>query len=209
MPDIPEINSIINACGEYTQMWYAPTAMALVLVGAVLGLVGSSMAERKGKIFLASAGILMILSAVIFVVGLSSDAEELLFTNRSIAFMGAKIKFSTYFSLGFLQALAAAVLAFFSLATEPRSPVMPRLKMRRIEVWLLTVFMILLYTSIVVAMLFPEVKLYYSAERYIPMLSISVALILADFSIALIIAIAASLGLREEEEEKTMPVTKS
>jgi len=193
--EIPEIANITSALGVDEEVvlipswiWYVPTAMALVIVGAVLGLVGSSMTERKGKIFLASAGILMVLSAVIFVVGLSSDTGELLFENRT--------GFSTYFSLGFLQALVAAVFAFFSLAAEPRSPVMPRLKMKRIEVLLSIVFIIFLYGSIVFAMIFD-------------MLSVSVVLILLDFLIAMIIAIVASLSVREEEEEKTMPVTTS
>ena len=193
MAEIPEIADITSALGVDegvvlipSWIWYVPAAMALVIVGAVLGFAGSSMIERKGKIFLASAGILMVLSAVIFVVGLSSDAGELLFTNRS--------NFSTYFSLGFLQALVAAGLAFFSLVAEPRSPVMPRLKMKRIEVWLSIVFIILLYTSIVFAIALNMPK-------------ISLVLILLDFLIAMIATIAVSLSIREEEEEKTMPVT--
>ena len=37
--------------------------------------------------------------------------------------------------------------------------------------------------------------------------SISLVLLLIDFPIALVAAIFASLSIREEEEEKTMPVT--
>lgn len=193
LPEMPEIANITSALGVDegvvlipSWIWYVPTAMALVIVGAVLGLVGSSMTERKGKIFLASSGIIMVLSAVIFVVGLSSDTGELLFKNIT--------GFSTYFSLGFLQALVAAALAFFSLAAEPRSPVLPRLKMKRIEVWLAIVFIIFLYASIVFAMV-------------LDMVNISVVLLLLDFPLALIITIAASLSIREEEEERTMPIT--
>jgi len=64
-------------------------------------------------------------------------------------------------------------------------------RMKRIEYLLLLLFAIILAVAIVfgLALEMPEVSL---------------ALILIDFPLALIIAIYGSLGIREEEETKTM-----
>ncbi len=63
-------------------------------------------------------------------------------------------------------------------------------KMKRIEYLLLILFAIVLAVAIVFGLVFK-------------MHTISLALIFLDFPLALIIAVFASLGIREEEEAKT------
>lgn len=64
-------------------------------------------------------------------------------------------------------------------------------KMKRIEYLLLLLFAIVLAA----AMVFGAV---------LKMYNVSLALVLVDFPLALVIAIFASLGIREEEEAKTL-----
>jgi len=64
-------------------------------------------------------------------------------------------------------------------------------RMKKIEYLLLILFAIVLATAVVLGLV---LKMY----------TVSLALILVDFPLAVIIAVYASLGLREEEEAKTM-----
>ena len=64
-------------------------------------------------------------------------------------------------------------------------------RMKKIEYLLIILFAIVLATAVVFGLV---LKMY----------TVSLALILVDFPLALIIAVYASLGLREEEEAKTM-----
>ena len=66
-----------------------------------------------------------------------------------------------------------------------------RYKMKKIEYLLIILFAILLAAAIIFGLV---LKMY----------QVSLALILINFPLALIIAVFASLGLREEEEAKTM-----
>jgi hypothetical protein len=64
-------------------------------------------------------------------------------------------------------------------------------KMKRIEYLLLILFAIVLAAAIVFGLV---LKMY----------NVSLTLVLVDFPLALIIAVFASLGIREEEEAKTL-----
>lgn len=64
-------------------------------------------------------------------------------------------------------------------------------KMKRIEYLLLILFAIVLVAAIVFGLV---LKMY----------NVSLTLVLIDFPLALIIAVFASLGIREEEEAKTL-----
>lgn len=64
-------------------------------------------------------------------------------------------------------------------------------KMKRIEYLLLILFAIVLVAAIVFGLV---LKMY----------NVSLTLVLIDFPVALIIAVFASLGIREEEEAKTL-----
>lgn len=66
--------------------------------------------------------------------------------------------------------------------------------MKLMELYAAIIFIILLASSIIFA-------------TVLNMMNVSVALLFIDFPVALIAAIFASLSIREEEEEKTMPVT--
>ena len=64
-------------------------------------------------------------------------------------------------------------------------------RMKRIEYLLLILFSIVLVAAVVFGLV---LKMY----------SVSLTLVLIDFPLALIIAVFASLGIREEEEAKTL-----
>ncbi len=67
-------------------------------------------------------------------------------------------------------------------------------KMRRIEISFLILFVVVLATSALFA-------------TVLKMLDVSFALLLADFIVAGIVAVFASLSIREEEEEKSQFAT--
>ena len=67
-------------------------------------------------------------------------------------------------------------------------------KMKLLELYVVIIFIILLALSIIFA-------------TVLDMTNISMALLLIGFPVALVAAIFASLSIREEEEEKSMPVT--
>ena len=67
-------------------------------------------------------------------------------------------------------------------------------KMKLLELYVVIIFIVLLALSIIFA-------------AVLDMTNISIALLLIDFPVALVAAIFASLSIREEEEEKSMPVT--
>jgi len=71
-------------------------------------------------------------------------------------------------------------------------------KMKLIEVYAVAIFVIFLLFAIVFTVAFPNVEI-----GGITMRSVSVALILIDFPIALIAVIFASLSVREEKEERS------
>lgn len=66
--------------------------------------------------------------------------------------------------------------------------------MKLMELYAAIIFIILLASSIIFA-------------TVLNMMNVSVALLFIDFPVALIAAIFASLSIREEEEEKSMPIT--
>ena len=66
-------------------------------------------------------------------------------------------------------------------------------KMKLLELYAVIIFIVLLALSIIFALV-------------LDMTNISIALLLIDFPVALVAAIFASLSIREEEEEKSMPV---
>ncbi len=67
-------------------------------------------------------------------------------------------------------------------------------KMKLMQLYAVIIFIIVFASAIIFA-------------TVLNMTNISLVLLLIDFPIALIAAVFASLSIREEEEEKTMPVT--
>jgi len=94
--------------------------------------VGSLIVGKNGKMILVIAGILALLSIIIFAVGLQGEFSDLtaagypgdigLFSSGSWSFMGATMDYSTYLTFGFWLALVAAILAFISLVKHPMVP---------------------------------------------------------------------------------------
>ncbi|MEM3823502.1 MAG: hypothetical protein QXH87_01065, partial [Candidatus Bathyarchaeia archaeon] len=113
-------------------VWYCWVALVLIVVGGILGILGSIMHVRE-KMVLAAGGALALLSILIFAVGLQSELSsgmstplpmgmgtlqlpELgLFSSGSFIFMDVPINYSTYLSFGFWLALVAAILMFVAI----------------------------------------------------------------------------------------------
>lgn len=102
--------------------WYRYAALALIITGAILGLAGSIAVGRRGWTILATSGILIILAAIIFVVGLATDPALTeasppigIFESREFP-LGS---FSTHLHIGFFLAVTAAILASIALLKHP------------------------------------------------------------------------------------------
>ena len=115
-------------------LWYANAALALVIIAGVAGIVGSLIVGKNGKMILVVAGILALLSIIIFAVGLQGELSEAvpvsgspevgLFSSGSYTdpSLGVSMDYSTYLTFGFWLALVAAIIAFISLLKHPVAP---------------------------------------------------------------------------------------
>ncbi|MEM3580659.1 MAG: hypothetical protein QXH40_01050 [Candidatus Bathyarchaeia archaeon] len=106
--------------------WYGWTALAFIIVGGVLGILGSIVSGKRA--ILAIGGIIALLSIIIFAAGLQIELSQGmsipplgtgtplqlptlgLFSSGSFSFMGMPINYSTYLSFGFWLALIAAII---------------------------------------------------------------------------------------------------
>ena len=111
--------------------WYVWTALALIIIGALLALAGSVMA--KGKMMLIGGGLLAIIALIVFAAGLMMDLSSVsgfsgigLFNSGTIgAGEFGSMNFSTYLSYGFWVALVAAILMFIGAFWKPREKMTP------------------------------------------------------------------------------------
>jgi hypothetical protein len=113
-------------------IWFGQAALALIVITGIAAIVGSLIVGKNGKMILAVAGILALLSIIIFAVGLQSELSKEapvtgfpkvgLFSSGSWSFMGASMNYSSYLSVGFWLALVAAILVFISLLKHPVAP---------------------------------------------------------------------------------------
>jgi len=109
--------------GTTTATWYTWSALALIIIGGLLGLVGSLTA--MGKKVLIGGGVLALLSIVIFAVGLQMDLSNVpvsgigLFSSGSISIGTISVSWSTYLSYGFWLALVAMILMFVGAMRAP------------------------------------------------------------------------------------------
>lgn len=106
--------------------WYTWAALAFVIVGGILSIVGSVVA--KGKTILLIGAVLTLLSIIIFALGLQMDLSSNLgeagiglFSSGS--YLGAN--FSSYLSFGFWIALVAAIIAFVAYTKHPAEVAAP------------------------------------------------------------------------------------
>jgi len=108
----------ISGAGMATpsEYWWGYTAMVFIGLAGVLGLVGSVIG-KPGKGVLAGAGLLGLLSIIVFVAGFVTNVtrgSELLFYNGPDG--------SAYLYGGFWLALIAAILLFVASARHPKAP---------------------------------------------------------------------------------------
>jgi hypothetical protein len=115
-------------------LWFCWIVLALILIAGVAGIVGSVLIGKNGKTVLLIAGILALLSIIIFAIGLQSELSKAppvpgfpsvgLFSSGSFNFMeGISMQYSSYLTFGFWLALIAAILAFVSLLRHPTQEV--------------------------------------------------------------------------------------
>jgi hypothetical protein len=108
-------------------LWYAWTALALIIVGGLIGIAGSLL--TKGRPLILVGGLLVLLSIVIFVVGLQNELSQpsmaglrlytagtSLFSNGSYGSGFETVNYVTYLSYGFWIALASAIIMFVASA---------------------------------------------------------------------------------------------
>jgi hypothetical protein len=113
-------------------LWYAWTALVLVIMAGVLGLMGSLV--QSTRIVLLVGGVFAVFSVAIFAAGLQTVLSNLgssfwglpaaptvgLFSSGSFSELGYTINYTTYLSLGFWLAVVAAIAM---LAACLRTPV--------------------------------------------------------------------------------------
>jgi hypothetical protein len=108
-------------------IWYGWAALALVLIGGLIGIV-ASVKPDKAKL-LAIGGVLSILSIIIFAAGLQLElakappAENLpvvgLFGGGTYNYEGTSMNYASYLSFGFWIALVAAIVMFVASRKKP------------------------------------------------------------------------------------------
>jgi len=97
------------------QTWFIWVALALIIIGGLLGLLVSFIIRGKGKSLIAVAGILVLLSPIIFAVGLASQGCQL-FGSATIS---RNVTVSFFTSFGFFLAITATILMFISREKHP------------------------------------------------------------------------------------------
>jgi hypothetical protein len=112
--------------------WYCWAVLVLIVVGGILGILGSIVAGKK--LVVAMGGILALLSIIIFAAGLQVELSQGmsippptgtgtplqlpklgLFSGGSFSLMGTQVNYSAYLSFGFWLALVAAIIMFVAI----------------------------------------------------------------------------------------------
>jgi len=115
-------------------LWYGWAALALIIVGGILGIAGSLF--TKGRIVILGGGLFALLAIVIFAVGLQSELSQplatgfpqaSLFSSGSYGSDFGSLNYMTYLSYGFWIALVSAIIMFVASGrkTAQASPLMP------------------------------------------------------------------------------------
>ena len=115
--------------------WYCSTALVFVVIGGLLGLAGSVIANGR-RIVLALGGILVLFSIIVFAAGLQNQISNgslatgyptgaSLFSSGSYSYLGVSINYSSYLSFGFWLALVATMILFAALTRKPAEAIPP------------------------------------------------------------------------------------
>jgi hypothetical protein len=115
-------------------LWFGWVALALVVLGGLLGIVGSVKSD-KARMMLVVGGVLALLSIVVFALGLQIELSKAppvsgfpavgLFSSGSYSYEEISMNYSTYLSFGFWLALVAAVVMFVASRRKPVEAVVP------------------------------------------------------------------------------------
>jgi hypothetical protein len=105
-------------------LWYGWVALTFVVIGGLLGIIGSLI--EKGKLPLLGGGILALLSIIVFAAGLQMDISGALsgFTSIGLFSSGSYLgaSYSTYLSYGFWLALVSAIIMLVAaMRTTPKT----------------------------------------------------------------------------------------
>lgn len=117
-----------------TSFWYGWATLALIIVAGILGILASIVIQ--GKHMLIIAGVIALLSIIIFAVGLQMDLSQLsyelgiaglgLFSSGSFGDIEISWNYSTYLSFGFWLALISAILMIIAaLLKEGKATAVP------------------------------------------------------------------------------------
>lgn len=110
--------------------WYCWVAFALVVVGGMLGIVGS--VTKFGKRFIAVGGALVLLSIIVFVAGFQVSGLSFLgmsgiglFSSGVLISGVFSLNYTSYLSFGFWLALVSAIVLFVAIRMHPKEEVVP------------------------------------------------------------------------------------
>ncbi|HLE75413.1 MAG TPA: hypothetical protein VI864_05145 [Candidatus Bathyarchaeia archaeon] len=101
-------------------LWYGWVALALIIVGGLLGIVGGVKSDKTK--LLSAGGALALVSIIIFAVGLQVTLlQGLLGTNVYLFGSGTidSVNYFAYLSFGFWIALVAAIMMFVASRKKP------------------------------------------------------------------------------------------
>ncbi|MGD0029305.1 MAG: hypothetical protein ABSC91_10250 [Candidatus Bathyarchaeia archaeon] len=111
-----------------TDFWYGWAALALVILGGLLGIAGSLL--RGARVLLVGGGLMALLSIIIFAVGLQSDLSNSTFAQEAglpwpalglfVSGTFGGYAYTTYLSFGFWLALAATIIMLFASLKKPK-----------------------------------------------------------------------------------------
>jgi hypothetical protein len=110
-------------------LWFGWIALVLVVIGGLLGLIGSVVTAGR-RMLLAVGGLLLLLSIMVFAVGLQNEISNenlatgfptgaALFSSSSYNYGAVSMNYSTYLSFGFWLALVAAIIMFAASVRKP------------------------------------------------------------------------------------------
>jgi len=115
----PYMASVAGWGVEAMNLWFGWVALALIIVGGLLGIVGGIL-PNKAKL-LSYGGALALVSIIIFAVGLQLDLLQGTlgegYGNMYLFYFGSD--YSAYLSFGFWIALAAAIVMFVASRKKP------------------------------------------------------------------------------------------
>lgn len=103
--------------------WYCWAALALIVIGCIMGIIGSISAAYR-KMLLILGGIIILLAPIIFASGLSYELSRSLvmtgapqvglFSSGSVASFEVTFNYSSYLTYGFWLALVGAIIVIIA-----------------------------------------------------------------------------------------------